>query len=91
MSGFSWVIRSPDGAQASGTGEYLVAPTTRGAIGIMAGHAALLACLVPGELRVSSSGATRSWRVGAGLLEVRADALTILLDAAPVPVSAPAP
>ena len=48
----------------------------------MAGHAALVACVAPGELRVTSGGAEKSYPVGAGLVEVRDNKVSLLLASA---------
>jgi F-type H+-transporting ATPase subunit epsilon len=88
MSVLSWSIVTPDGPAAGGECEFIVLPTERGELGVMPGHAALVARVVPGALRVTSAGSTGSWRVGEGLVEVRDDTVRILLPAAP-PVFGP--
>jgi F0F1-type ATP synthase epsilon subunit len=52
---FSWSVSTPDGVAASGECEFLVVPTAGGELGVLADHAALVACVVPGELRVTAS------------------------------------
>jgi F-type H+-transporting ATPase subunit epsilon len=86
---FQWSVRTPEGPQAQGTCEFIVVPTTRGELGVLAGHAALVACVVPGELRVTSGGVVRSYRVGAGLVEVIDDTVRLLMGAAPAVAPAP--
>jgi len=51
---FSWSVSTPDGLVASGECEFLVVPTTGGELGVLADHAALVACVAPGELRVTA-------------------------------------
>jgi F0F1-type ATP synthase epsilon subunit len=53
---FSWIVSTPDGPVASGECEFLVVPTTGGELGVLADHAALVACVAPGELRVTAPG-----------------------------------
>ena len=63
---FSW--SSPRRtAWRAGECEFLVVPTTRGELGVLADHAALVACVAPGELRVTAGwpGKPRPRRPGA--------------------------
>jgi F-type H+-transporting ATPase subunit epsilon len=82
VSSFPWAIRTPDGTPSAGECEMLVAPTTRGELGVLAGHADLVACLVPGELRVTSAGAVRTYPVGLGLIEIREGRVSLFLASA---------
>jgi F-type H+-transporting ATPase subunit epsilon len=82
---FSWSVATPEGTVASGQCEFLVVPTAGGELGILAEHAALAACVVPGDLRVTASGATRSVRVGAGVVDVRDNQVRVLVSTAPRP------
>jgi F0F1-type ATP synthase epsilon subunit len=52
---FTWSVSTPDGLVASGECEFLVVPTTGGELGVLADHAALVACVAPGELRVTAT------------------------------------
>ena len=86
MSGhLAFSIVTPDGPVAEGPCEFLVVPTTAGEVGVMAGHAALVACVAPGELRVTVEGATRSFPVGGGLVDVRDDEVRLLVTTAGKP------
>ncbi len=80
---FSWSVATPEGTVASGQCEFLVVPTAGGELGILADHAALAACVVPGELRVTTGGATTSVRVGAGVVDVRDNQVRVLVSAVP--------
>jgi F-type H+-transporting ATPase subunit epsilon len=83
MSGkFTFSIATPDGPVAGGPCEFLVIPTTAGEVGVMAGHAALVACVAPGELRVTRDGAVQSFPVGGGLVDVRDDEVRLLVSTA---------
>jgi F-type H+-transporting ATPase subunit epsilon len=83
MSGkFSWTVATPDGPVASGQCEFLVVPTTGGELGIMADHAALVACVAPGELRVNAADAVRTISVGDGIVDVRDNTVLLLVTRA---------
>jgi F-type H+-transporting ATPase subunit epsilon len=82
---FSWSVATPEGAAASGECEFLVVPTSGGELGVMAGHAALVARVVPGDLRVTESsarGAVLTVSVGAGVVDVRDNRVRLLVAAA---------
>jgi F-type H+-transporting ATPase subunit epsilon len=79
----SWSVATPDGPVASGEGELLVVPTTGGELGVMADHAALVACVAPGALRVTAGGQTRSIGVGRGIVEVRDNAVRLMVENVP--------
>jgi len=71
-----------------GRASMVIAPSTRGEIAILPGHAPLLAILRPGEIRVdcpvhadSSECHTDNMVVFGGYLEVQPDRITILADA----------
>jgi F0F1-type ATP synthase epsilon subunit len=78
-----WSVATPDGPIASGECEFLVIPTTGGELGVMADHAALVACVAPGVLRVNNGGETRSIGVGGGIVEVRDNAVRLCVESAP--------
>ena len=84
---FSWSVSTPDGVAASGECEFLVVPTTGGELGVLADHAALVACVVPGELRVTAPGAAgaRTVGVGPGVVDVRDNVVRLLLSRAVKP------
>jgi F-type H+-transporting ATPase subunit epsilon len=79
----AWSVATPDGTVASGECELLIIPTTGGELGVMADHAALVACVAPGALRVSQGAETRSIGVGRGIVEVRDNAVRLMVESAP--------
>ncbi len=79
---FSWSVVTPEGTAASGECELAVVPAATGELGILADHAALVACVVPGDLRLTVSGVERSVRVGAGVVDVRDNRVRLLVDSA---------
>ncbi len=84
---FSVDIVTPDRQVASITGAVsLVVPAEEGYLGVMVGHAPLLARLVPGQVTVKlASGAEESFAVSGGFVEVGAEHVTILADTAERP------
>jgi F-type H+-transporting ATPase subunit epsilon len=67
---FTFVVATPDGTVARGDCDFVVVPTTRGEMGVLAEHAPVVARVAAGELRVRSGGGQRLVRVGPGLVEV---------------------
>ena len=89
MSGkLTFSIATPDGPVAGGPCEFLVVPTAGGEVGVMPDHAALVAGVVPGELRVTMDGAVRGFRVGTGLVDVRNNTVRLLVSTAEKPAPA---
>jgi len=90
---FSWSVSTPDGVAASGECEFLVVPTTGGELGVLADHAALVACVTPGELRVTAStysadsegAVARTVGVGPGVVDVRDNVVRLLVSRAMKP------
>jgi F-type H+-transporting ATPase subunit epsilon len=83
---FTYTVATPDGQIASGECDFMVVPTVGGELGIMADHAALVACVAGGEIRVSSGTApAKVIRVGTGLVDVRDNAVRVLVTGAPKP------
>ena len=58
----------------------VIAPGELGYLGILRNHAPLVTTLQPGTLTWRAGGASHSRRIGAGLLEVRRNTVTILTD-----------
>ena len=53
-----------------------------GEVGILPGHAALLAALKPGPASVKDGATTDKWALGEGFLEVHDDTVTVLVQTA---------
>ena len=63
----------------AGDADMLVARTTEGELGVMAGHAPLLGQLKePSEVRVNRPEGHLAWEVSGGFLSVGADGVTVL-------------
>ena len=90
-STFRWEVITPEAMTASGECEFLVVPAAGGQMGVLPGHAALVALVVPGELRVTTGGVVHAVPVGAGLVEVRDNTVRLLVMSASAGGSPPAP
>jgi len=67
----------------SGEAEMVIAPSELGAVGIMPGHAQLLARLKPGEVLLRTEGQDdQFFYVSGGILEVQPHVVTVLSDTA---------
>jgi F-type H+-transporting ATPase subunit epsilon len=66
----------------SGDADVVVAPGMVGQLGILPHHAPLMTMLQPGQLVIKNKGEEQSIAVSGGFLEVRADRVVILADAA---------
>jgi F-type H+-transporting ATPase subunit epsilon len=85
---FRWTVSTPDGQVAAGESDFLVVPTAGGELGIMADHAALVACVARGEIRVGAGGAAALVPVGTGIVDVRDNVVSVLVEQASPPRSA---
>jgi F-type H+-transporting ATPase subunit epsilon len=67
----------------TGDADMLVARTTEGELGVLAGHAPLLGQLAePSEVRVKRPDGDLAWEVAGGFLSVGADGVTVLAESA---------
>ena len=67
----------------AGDADMLVARTTEGELGVLAGHAPLLGQLKePSEVRVKRPEGDLAWEVAGGFLSVGADGVTVLAESA---------
>ena len=66
----TFVVRTPNGVVAQGECEFVVVPTTRGEMGVLADHAPVVAAVAPGQLRVTAGAHETRIGVGAGLVDV---------------------
>lgn len=75
------VVISPEATVFEGEAESVIAPAWDGEIGILRGHAPLMALLGSGDLRVTTSrGATERFHVRGGFMQVVDDVVTILSE-----------
>ena len=74
------LVINPDDVVFDGEAEYVLAPTTKGTVGILPGHTPLFAEVTQGEIIIShASGEDEKFSVDSGILKVRADTVTILI------------
>ncbi len=80
---FSVDVVSPEGTLWSGDAEFLVARTTEGEIGILAGHEPLMAALAAGAVLIDHDGDQRTTiAVHGGFMQVVENRVTLLTDRA---------
>ena len=79
-------VVTPEGSLFSGEATFVAAPAWDGEVGILPGHAAMIAALGTGELRIErdESGARKTDRyaVRGGFLQVIDDSVTLLVTEA---------
>ena len=75
-------VITAEGSLYEGDVDALAAPGTEGQLGILPHHAALMAVLQSGELRYRVDGVETSLVVSGGFIEVGANRVMVLADAA---------
>ena len=71
-------VISPEAVLFEGETDSVVAPAYDGEVGILTGHAPLMALLGNGELRIKNGDQTKRIRVEGGFAQVRSDVVTVL-------------
>ena len=74
-------VISPESILFEGEADSVVAPAYDGEVGILTGHAPLMAVLGTGELRLGSPG-SRRFRVEGGFMQVLNDEVRIVTERA---------
>ena len=82
MATFNLSIISPRGKVFGGPAENLIAHGAEGDLGILAGHAPMIALLQRGVGRVDAEGKTLHYVFGEGVLEVSKEEVVMLVDTA---------
>ena len=75
-------VISPERTVYEGEAESVVAPAWNGELGILRGHAPLMALLGEGTLRIRRGATTEAFRVSGGFLQVLDDVVTVLSERA---------
>lgn len=75
-------VISPEAVLFEGETESVVAPAYDGEVGILTGHAPLMALLGEGELRLGGGGADRRFSVEGGFLQVVENNVRIVTERA---------
>ena len=74
------VVISPERTVYEGAADSVVAPAWNGELGILRGHAPLMALLGKGDLRVTAGGRTERFHVQGGFLQVVDNVVTVLSE-----------
>ena len=83
MATFTVNILTPERPVYSGEAESVIAPAAGGYLGILAGHAPLIAEITVGELQVREpAGPVRLFAIASGLLRVTPSRVDVLADTA---------
>lgn len=72
------VVISPEQTIFEGEADSVVAPAWDGELGILRGHAPLMALLGTGDVRIRRDREVESFHVAGGFLQVRDDVVTVL-------------
>ena len=73
-------VISPDRTVFDGSADMVVAPAWDGSLGILQGHAPMLALLGTGEVRVTDGAEESRFQVEGGFLQVADDVVTLLSE-----------
>lgn len=79
---FQLSVISPERKLFEGAATFAVLPAFDGEIGILYGHAPLMALLGEGRLRVETEGGTRRFRVSGGFVQVVDNEVSVLSESA---------
>ncbi len=79
---FKVEIVTPEKVVFSGEAESLVVPADRGYLGVLAGHAPLLAALRPGRVAIRAEGGEKRYATAGGFMEVTPRQTTLLTESA---------
>jgi F-type H+-transporting ATPase subunit epsilon len=76
------LVISPEKTVYDDDADMVVAPAWDGEVGILRGHAHLMALLGTGEIRVSRGDSTQRFQVDGGFLQVADNVVTVLSEKA---------
>ncbi len=75
-------VITPEATIYEGEADQVVAPAHNGSLGILRGHAPLMALLGTGTLRIDRGGKSTSYTVSGGFLQVVDNTVTVLSERA---------
>ena len=75
-------VITPEATIYEGDADQVVAPAYNGSLGILRGHAPLMALLGTGTLRIDRGGKSTSYTVSGGFLQVVDNTVTVLSERA---------
>lgn len=79
---FTLSVISPERKVFEGEARFVVVPAFDGELGILHGHAPLMALLGKGVLRVETTAGTRRFRVSGGFVQVAANEVAVVSERA---------
>ncbi len=80
MASLTVNVVSPEKTVFSGEANGMVAPAWDGKVGILPGHAPMIALLGAGELSITGSGGVQTFQVAGGLIKVEGNRVTVLTE-----------
>lgn len=83
------VVISPETTVFDGEADGVVVPAWDGEIGILRGHAPLMAILGAGEMRVTQGGTIHRFELKGGFVQVTDNVVTVLSEKAGIAAGAP--
>jgi len=72
------VVVTPEKAEIDEQADFIVLPMVDGELGVQNNHTPLIGRVGNGELRVTSGGQVRKYRITGGFAQVRANVITVL-------------
>ena len=82
MTPYNLKVLTPEKVFFQGQTQQLIAKTTSGNVGILAGHMPYVASIVPSELKIKVEGEFKSAAISGGLIKVAADGNVTILSPA---------
>lgn len=73
---------TPESTVYEGEADMVVVPAWDGEVGILKGHAPMMALLGSGELRVTRNGSEKTFFVSGGFMQVADDVVSVLSEQA---------
>lgn len=73
-------VITPEATLYEGDADQVVAPAWNGSLGILRGHAPLMALLGTGTLRIERGGSSQRYQVSGGFLQVVDNTVTVLSE-----------
>jgi F-type H+-transporting ATPase subunit epsilon len=81
-NGLSVAVITPESTVFEGTADMVVVPAWDGEVGILRGHAPLMALLGEGEMRVTRDGGVERFHVAGGFVQVADDVVSVMSEKA---------
>ncbi len=82
MTNLNLKIVTPEKEVLNEEADQVNVSTTQGELGILPNHAALMAKLVPGELKIRKGSKVSHFAIGDGFLQIENNVLTVMTDLA---------